>query len=108
MSIEIELAAQEVLIGVIAEQHVAAKALRVADKEVETGLECIELYTRAARVAIDDLSNCVDEESAEAAVKQIAWNIEEVLDIVRLMGPDVERLRDAWLAHHRGEEEGQE
>ena len=101
MSIEIELAAQEVLIGVIAEQHVAAKALRVADKEVETGLECVELYTRAARVSIADLLNCVDEESAEAAVKEIAWNFAVVREYVAAMGRDVERLREACLAHHR-------
>ena len=94
MSIEIELAAQ-------AEQRIAAKALARADKEVETGLECIELYTRKARVAIDDLSNCVDEESAEAAVKEIAWNFAVVREYVAAMGRDVGMLRDAWLARHR-------
>ena len=101
MSIEIELAAQEVLIGVAAEQRIAAKALARADKEVETGLECIELYTRKARVVLADLLNCVDEESAEAAVKEIAWNFAWVSEYVAAMGRDVEMLRDAWLARHR-------
>ena len=82
--------------------------LKWVEKDVVLSLGCIRCNASRALVAIDDLSNCVDEESAEAAVKQIAWNIEEVLDIVRLMGPDVERLRDAWRAHHRGEAEGQE
>ena len=94
MSIEIELAAQ-------AEQRIAAKALARADKEVETGLECIELYTRKARMVLADLLNCVDEESAEAAAKALAWNVEELREYVATMGRDVEMLRDAWLARHR-------
>ena len=95
----------EVLLEVVEEQRVAttALALKSADKDVTLALECIGMYARKALESVFDLSHSVDEQSAEAAFKSAAWNVEELREYVATMGRDMERLREAWRARHRAE-----
>lgn len=84
------------------------RRLKWVEKDVNTSLDCIRHYTRQAQEAIDCLSDCVDEEGAEAAIKIALRRIEGVRECVATMDRDIGQLREAWLAHHQGEEEGQE
>lgn len=75
--------------------------MRRVARDVDIALDCIGIATRQAREAVDEVTRCTDEGQLLASIAESMRRMNEIREHVEIAVRDVERLREALLAHYR-------